>query len=253
MFNSEMQPGALPPEAAATRAALLDRLLVIRTLISFGVLAVVLFVVLTHVQLDYGASLRAIQQTNLLIYGLAIAAFYCSFVVRTVRWESLLRNSGEPYRFGGLFHIIILAWFANCVLPAKMGDFYRAYLLREKTDVSGSKALGTIFSERALDFLVLMSLLVVSGLISFRATVPQRFVPAFIVGLAIAAGLIAGLLVIRYSEGRLSRYIPGPLRERAARFKHGLLSAFAGRLPLRLRLTALLWSAGTPRRFLRLQ
>jgi uncharacterized protein (TIRG00374 family) len=248
-----MQPAAQPPEAVAPRSALFDRLLDIRTLISFGILAVVLFVVLTHVQLDYGASLRAIRQTNLLIYGLAIAAFYFSFVVRTVRWELMLRNTGESNRFGELFHIIILAWFANCVLPAKMGDFYRAYLLRQKAEVSGSKALGTIFSERALDFLVLMSLLVVSGLISFRATPPQRFVPAFIVGLVIAGGLIAGLVVIRYSEGRVSRYIPERLRERAARFKHGLLSAFAGRLPLLLSLTVLVWMAESARLFLVVQ
>src|SRR5207237_8416978 len=99
--------------------------------------------------------------------------------------------------------------------------------LRLTHDTSGSTGLGTRFSERALDFLVLMSLLLASGLVSFRATVPERFVPAFIVGLLIAAGLIAGLLVIRYSEGRLSRFIPERLRERAARSKHGLLSALA--------------------------
>src|SRR5206468_11536320 len=180
---------------------------------------------------------------NVLIYALAFAAFYFSFVVRTIRWQILLRNTGESNRFGELFHIVILAWFANCVLPAKMGDFYRAYLLRQQTDVSGSKGLGTIFSERALDFLVLMSLLVISGLISFRATVPERFVPAFIVGLLIAAGLIAGLLVVRYKEGRLSRYLPERLRERAARFKHGLLSAFAGCLPLLLCPTVVVWMA----------
>ena len=167
MLNREMEPAAVPPEAVVQKSALRERLTDPRTLISFGILAVVLVVVLTHVQLDYGASLRAISQTNPFIYGLAVAAFYLSFVVRTVRWELLLRNTGESERFGELFHIVILAWFANCVLPAKMGDFYRAYLLRRQTDVSGSKALGTIFSERALDFLVLMSLLVISGLISY--------------------------------------------------------------------------------------
>jgi len=182
-----------------------------------------------------------------------VAAFYFSFVVRTVRWQLLLRNTGESTRFGKLFHIIILAWFANCVLPAKMGDFYRAYLLRQQTDVSGSKALGTIFSERALDFLVLMSLLLVSGLISFRASVPERFVPAFIVGLIIAAGLIVGLLLIRYSEGRLSRFLPERLRAQATRFKHGLLSAFAGRVPLLLGLTVVVWMAESTRLFLVVQ
>jgi glycosyltransferase 2 family protein len=253
MLKPEMQPAAVPPQAAAPRSALRERLLDIRTLISFAILAVVLFVVLTHVQLDYGEALRAITQVNLLIYLLAFAAFYFSFIVRAVRWEILLRNTGETNRFGELFHIIILAWFANCVLPAKMGDFYRAYLLRQQTDVSGSKGLGTIFSERALDFLVLMSLLVISGLISFRASVPDRFVPAFLVGLLIAAGLVAGLLVIRYSEGRLSRFLPERLRERAARFKHGLLSAFAGRLPLLLGLTILVWTAESARLFLVVQ
>ena len=249
MLNPEMPPAAPQPEAAAPRSALRERLLDPRTLISFAILAVVLVVVLTHVPLDYGASLRAIRQTNLLIYAVAVLAFYFSFV----RWEILLRNTGESNRFGELFHIIILAWFANCVLPAKMGDFYRAYLLRQQTDVSGSKGLGTIFSERALDFLVLMSLLLVSGLISFRASVPERFVPAFIVGLVIAAGLIAGLVVIRYSEGRLSRYLPERLRDQAARFKHGLLSAFAGRLPLLLGLTVLVWMAESARLFLVVQ
>lgn len=253
MLNRKMQPAAVPPQTVAQRSALRERLTDPRTLISFAILAVVLFVVLTHVQFDYGQSLRAISQTNLLIYALAFGAFYFSFVVRTVRWRLLLRNTGESSRFGELFHIIILAWFANCVLPAKMGDFYRAYLLREQTDVSGSKGLGTIFSERALDFLVLMSLLIVSGLISFRATVPERFLPAFIVGLAIALALIAGLLIIRYSEGRLSRYLPERLRERAMRFKHGLLSAFAGRLPLLLSLTVVVWLAESGRLFLVVQ
>ena len=142
MLKRDMEPAAVPPSAGAQHSALRDRFLDPRTLISFGILAVVLVVVLTHVQLDYGESLRAIGQTNLLLYAVAFIAFYLSFVVRAIRWEILLRNTGESNRFGELFHIIILAWFANCVLPAKMGDFYRAYLLRQQTEVSGSKGLG---------------------------------------------------------------------------------------------------------------
>ncbi len=248
-----MEPAAVPPLAGAPRSALRDRFLDPRTLISFLILAVVLFVVLTHVQLDYGASLRAIAQVNLLLYALAFVAFYLSFVVRTIRWEILLRNTGESNRFGELFHIIILAWFANCILPAKMGDFYRAYLLRQKTEVSGSKGLGTIFSERALDFLVLMSLLVLSGLVSFRSSIPSRFVPALVVGLAIALGLILALLVLRFSHRQLGSLVPERFRERATRFRHGLLSAFHGHVPLLLGLTVLVWMAESARLFLVVQ
>src|SRR6266852_840112 len=92
MLKPEMQPAAVPPQAAAPRSALRERLLDPRTLISFAILAVVLFVVLTHVQLDYGESLRAIGQTNLLLYALAFAAFYFSFVVRTACWDSRPRS-----------------------------------------------------------------------------------------------------------------------------------------------------------------
>jgi uncharacterized protein (TIRG00374 family) len=249
-LDFEMQPAAVPPpETVVTRSPLRERLTDPRTLISFAILAVVLFVVLTHVQVDYGATLSAIKRTNLALYAFAIAVFYFSFVLRDIRWRVLLRNAGEELRFGQLFHIIILAWFANCVLPAKMGDFYRAYLLRQETEVSGSKGLGTIFSERVLDFLVLMSLLVLSGLISFRAAVPGKFEPALIVGLLICAALIAGLLVLRFSEGRISRLLPHGLRERAAHFKHGLLSAFAGRIPLLIGLTIAVWMAESARLF----
>lgn len=253
MVKPDMQPAAMPPSAGAQRSALRDRFMDPRTLISFLILAVVLVVVLTHVQLDYGASLRAISQTNLLIYAAAFVAFYLSFVVRTVRWEILLRNTGESNRFGELFHIIILAWFANCVLPAKMGDFYRAYLLRQQTEVSGSKGLGTIFSERALDFLVLMSLLVVTGLISFRSSVPAKFVPALVVGLIIALAVVVGLLLLRFSHRRLGSLLPERFRERASRFRHGLLSAFHGRVPLLLGLTVLVWMAESARLYLVVQ
>ena len=253
MVKPDMQPAAMPPSAGAQRSALRDRFMDPRTLISFLILAVVLVVVLTHVQLDYGASLRAISQTNLLIYAAAFVAFYLSFVVRTIRWEILLRNTGESNRFGELFHIIILAWFANCVLPAKMGDFYRAYLLRQQTEVSGSKGLGTIFSERALDFLVLMSLLVLSGLISFRSSVPAKFVPALVVGLIVALAVVVGLLLLRFSHRQLGSLLPQRFRERASRFRHGLLSAFHGRIPLLLGLTVLVWMAESARLYLVVQ
>ena len=142
MYNLQPVEAPAPPP----RSELAGRFRDPKTLLSFAVLAVLLVVVLTHVRFDYQQSLRAMSQTNLGFYALAILVFYFSFVVRTVRWQLLLRNTGEHGRFGGLFHIIILAWFANCVLPAKMGDFYRAYLLRQQTEVSGSKGLGTIFS-----------------------------------------------------------------------------------------------------------
>jgi glycosyltransferase 2 family protein len=249
------QPADLPPPdpPLKSRSELFGRFRDVRTIGSFVILAILLVLVLTHVQFDYRQTLTAITQTNLLIYVLAILVFYFSFVVRAVRWELLLRNSGEESHFGGLFHIIILAWFANCILPAKMGDFYRAYLLRRRTTISASHGLGTIVSERIIDFVVLVSLLIVSGLISFRLALPRRYEAAFIVGIVLALALVIGLVGLRFTGGRLSALLPARFRGQAARFKSGLLNAFGANLPLLIGMTILVWLAESSRLYLVIQ
>ena len=47
-----------------------------------------------------------------------------------------------------LAQIIYVSWFANCVVPAKLGDAYRGYLLKHNGKVSFSATFGTIFAER---------------------------------------------------------------------------------------------------------
>jgi len=98
-----------------------------------------------------------------------------------------------------------------------------------------------------------MSLLVISGLISFRSSVPAKFVPALVVGMVVALALVAGLLVLRFSHRQLGSLLPERFRERASRFRHGLLSAFHGRIPLLLGLTVLVWLAESARLYLVVQ
>jgi len=253
MLPMSMLPAAVPAPAAPRPESLRDRILDPRTLISFAILALVLWAVLTHVRLDYRQSLTAIRQTNLLLYAAAFVAFYLSLVVRAVRWRLLLRNTGEESPSPGLFHIIILAFFANCLLPAKMGDFYRAYLVRQRTTISGTKALGTIVSERVIDFLVLMTLLLVSGLISFRAVIPSRFLPAVLAGVAIALALVVALVGLRFSQGWFSRHLPHRYRERARTFKAGLLDAFRGRSVALVGLSVMVWGLESSRLYLVVQ
>ncbi len=253
MLPMNMEPAAAPVPAAPRPESLRNRILDPRTLISFAILALVLWVVLTHVRLDYRQSLTAIRQTNLVLYAAAFLAFYLSMAVRAVRWQLLLRNTGEESRLPGLFHIIILAFFANCLLPAKMGDFYRAYLVRQRTPISGSKALGTIVSERVIDFLVLMTLLIISGLISFHAVIPSRFVPAVVAGVVIALALVVGLLGLRFSQGWFSRWLPHRYRDRARTFKRGLLDAFQGRSLELVSLSVLVWGLESSRLYLVVQ
>ena len=151
----------------------------------------------------------------------------------------------------GLVEIIYLSWFANSVVPAKLGDVYRAYLVRERstTRISFSKAGGTIVAERLLDLAVLLVLLGATGLLSFRGAVPGPILAAIEIGslLLLAAGV--GVLFLRQMSGLVRRFVPPRFVRIYDNFVAGAVDSF-GRYPQLLGLTLLAWLAELGRLFL---
>ena len=64
--------------------------------------------------------------------------------------------------------ILYLSWLVNCLVPAKLGDVYRAYLLKINSPVSLSRTFGTVFIERILDLFAIAILGLAAGFWSFR-------------------------------------------------------------------------------------
>jgi len=244
-------PVPLPPPEEA-RERLSARFIDPRTLASFVLVIGLIAFALTRARLDYGHTLSVIRQVHPLLYAAAFAAFYLSFAVRAVRWRLLLANSGEDGPLPGLWRVLMVAWFANCLLPAKMGDLYRAHVLRRMYPISGSKGLGTVVTERFIDFGVLMAMLLGSGLIAFRSRVPRVFVPALAAGVVLALANVGILLIARFSRGQLTRFLPAALAGRLRRFKAGLLDSLgpAASLATLLAMTAAVWLLESARLFL---
>ena len=61
---------------------------------------------------------------------LAFVVFYIGFPLRGLRWAMLLRGTGLRIGIRDATEIIFLSWLVNCLVPAKLGDVYRAYLLK---------------------------------------------------------------------------------------------------------------------------
>ena len=61
-----------------------------------------------------------------------------------------------PLRLRDATEIIFLSWLVNCLVPAKLGDLYRAYLLKINSTVSLSRTFGTVFIERVLDLFAIV-------------------------------------------------------------------------------------------------
>src|SRR5262249_32907891 len=137
------------------------RLLSWRTLVPLAIAVVGLALAVPRLAAGFSPDAvgAALAHANWALLLLGLISFYTSFVLRTLRWRVLLHNvgdgsgSGRTVRLPGLARlteILYLAWYANVLVPAKLGDFYRAHLLKEDTELPMSRTFGTVLAERAL-------------------------------------------------------------------------------------------------------
>ena len=80
---------------------------------------------------------------------------------RAVRWRFLLRSFAEVSRR----RVLAVSWIgfaAILIMPFRLGEIVRPYMLREKGKVSMSSATGTVVAERVVDGLYLSVVLAVA-------------------------------------------------------------------------------------------
>jgi len=227
--------------------ALGARLVQPRTLISFAVGFALLALAIQRLDVNLAATWDVVRGANVPLYLLALVVYYAAFLFRSLRWRTLLRNVGFRRREGvalppvaGLGRILLLSWFVNCLLPAKLGDAYRGYLLKRDADVSFSKTMGTVLAERILDLLVLFGLLGIAALVAFGAALPGAVVSLMELALALAVLLIVGLVAMRLLGGRIRGWLPHRLQGKYGLFEEGTLQSFRA-LPTLAAYTTVIW------------
>lgn len=244
------------PEPDAEQMSIARRLRQPRTIISIAVpLAVIaIFVGINGKQLATVPGL--ILAANPALALLALVVFYAGFPLRGKRWSLLLRGTGLRIGTKDSTEIIFLSWLVNCVVPAKLGDVYRAYLLKINSTASLSRTFGTVFIERVLDVFAIALLGLAAGYWSFRAGLPPAIQVVFGVGVAVVAVLAIGLFTMRNFGRRIIVALPLPhqVRELYDRFEEGVFGALVVRqLPSLGFLTGLIWMTEALRLFLVVQ
>jgi uncharacterized protein (TIRG00374 family) len=186
----------------------------------------------------------------------AFAIFYLGFPLRGLRWAILVRQSGFALRIRDATEIIFLSWLVNCLVPAKLGDVYRAYLLKINSPVSLSRTFGTVFIERVLDLFAIVVLGLAAGFVSFRSGLPGDVQIVFAIGVAFVLLLAAGLLTMRNFGRRILTALPLPHRvtEFYDRFEEGVFASIGLRaLPRLVVITGLIWATEAMRLYLVVQ
>ena len=175
----------------------------------------------------------------------AFLIFYVGFPLRGLRWSILVRQSGFALGLRDSIEIIFLSWLVNCLVPAKLGDVYRAYLLKINSPVSLSRTFGTVFIERILDLFAIVTLGLAAGFISFRKGLPGDVQIVFAIGVVVVLLLAGGLLTMRNFGRRILLRLPVPHRvvELYDRFEEGVFASMGLRaLPRLIVITVLIWA-----------
>jgi uncharacterized protein (TIRG00374 family) len=189
---------------------------------------------------------------NPLLLLVAFLVYYLGFPLRGYRWAILIRATGFGLKTRDSTEIIFLSWMVNCLVPAKLGDIYRAYLLKINSPVSLSRTFGTVFIERILDLFTIVVLGLMAGFVSFRSGLPPEVQALFLIGIVFVILLGLGLLTLR-NLGRpvLVRFhAPVKALEIYDRFEEGVFSSIKRRyMPVLLAVTLAIWATEALRLF----
>ena len=170
-------------DVAADQLSLGRRLRQPRTILSL-VVPIVLLVLVFRIALNVNVSqlVAGVRAANPLLLLAAFLIFYAGFPLRGFRWVLLLRGAGFRVGTPDATRILFLSWLVNCLVPAKLGDVYRAYLLKINSTASLSRTFGTVFIERILDLFVIAVLGLAAGYWSFRSGLPPSIQVVFAIG-----------------------------------------------------------------------
>jgi uncharacterized membrane protein YbhN (UPF0104 family) len=226
------------------------------TIISFVVaIAIVLFFV-RRLDVNPHAVWRNIRHANLGLYAVALCIYYLSFVARSIRWRWMLKQAGLSESEGypipgnrGMIEIFLLSWFVNCVVPAKLGDAYRCYLLKRRSGAPISRSLGTILAERLTDLAVLFTMMAVAGVIAFRGHLPGQATRTLLIGSALLGGAAIGVAALWFGRHILERRLPERFRYQFSQLHDSIFACL--RNPWRpVGISILIWSGDGLRLFL---
>jgi glycosyltransferase 2 family protein len=185
-----------------------------------GLAISVVFLAITVSRVDLRETARALSNAAPGGILLAVGLVLVELTIRAERWRILLHPSAAvPLR--SAFAYLTIGYFANAVLPARLGDPARAYLAGRSFGISSLVTLGTIVVERVSDALTILLVVLVAGIVvapgSQLAGSAAVLTVAAVIGLVVA--VVLAIVVLR--SGILDRGLGRKLRAVVARVGEG--------------------------------
>lgn len=183
-----------------------DLLLNKKTIFSFIVSFSILYFLVKFIDLE--AVIEVSKSAHIGIFCLAIIVHYTSFLVRGLRWKGLLRGINVEVSTFIASEMVFLSWFANSIVPAKIGDIYRSHMLKKHSGTPISVSIGTLVVERLFDIILLIGLLTITGFTVLKDQMADEIVRSIEIGYIILGMVILCLLLFFIFRHHLGNIIP---------------------------------------------
>ncbi len=160
----------------------------------------VLLLVLAVRGVDPSGLQRSLLGTNLWLVALGLLAVAATIAAKALRWKLLFCPVHESLPLTTLASALLIGQTINFLLPARVGELARAYLVGDEEKHPALLALGTIVVEKTLDGLALIVLL---GILFVVVPVPPWLRLSGAAAATVTAVLLAVVLLLTRGRERL--------------------------------------------------
>ena len=105
--------------------------------------------------ISYRQFVAELKEVRLLWFAIVFLLAFVAHLLRALRWNILLESVGTKPPIQNTFTAVLLGYVANLAIP-RMGEVSRCGVLNTTDQVPVNVSLGTVITERALDFLCML-------------------------------------------------------------------------------------------------
>ena len=162
-----------------------------------GIGVSIFFMALLFNKINFSQLVAALRLVDYRYILLAVACTFLSYFLRAVRWRYLLIME-KVIPLSSLYPATIIGYMANNLLPARLGEFVRAYVLARREQLETPAVFASLVIDRLFDGGTVLLMLLVT---LWTLHMPQGMEDAAFAlraGGVITALLYCGVLVILY-------------------------------------------------------
>ena len=150
---------------------------------------------------DFNEMKTSFEQANYLILLIALPSPFLWMAMRTIVWRTLLRNQAS---YKDVFWTLSEGYLMNLVLPFRLGEVGKAFLLSRKSTLKFIEIIPTIVIERAVDLGFSAAILLVS--LPFVVDSEGASEIGIIMGILVVVGLVTLYVLARNHQWALERF-----------------------------------------------